>query len=335
MDHDHSYKLLFSHAERVADLLRGFVHEDWVAQLDFASLERHSASYVADDLREREDDVIWRVRFGEGWLYVYLLIEFQSKVDRFMAVRILAYLGLLYQDLIRAGQLSEDRRLPPVLPIVLYNGKPRWTAPVDIADLLVPAPGMLGRYSPRLRYFLIDEGRFADSELEPLRNLAAALFRLENSRTPQDLEQVLAALVVWLEAPEQTSLRRAFTVWLKRVLLPSRMSGVEFTQLNELQEVRSMLAERVVEWTESWEQQGIQKGIAKGMEKGIQKGMELGIGQGIQQGEAALLLRLLERRFGSLDESVRQRLAGADADTLLEWGERIFDAQCLEDVWGL
>ena len=38
MDHDHSYKLLFSHAEMVADLLRGFVHEDWVAQLDFSSL---------------------------------------------------------------------------------------------------------------------------------------------------------------------------------------------------------------------------------------------------------------------------------------------------------
>ena len=27
MDHDHSYKLLFSHAEMVADLLRGFVRE--------------------------------------------------------------------------------------------------------------------------------------------------------------------------------------------------------------------------------------------------------------------------------------------------------------------
>jgi hypothetical protein len=29
-DHDHSYKNLFSHAPMVADLLRGFVREDWV-----------------------------------------------------------------------------------------------------------------------------------------------------------------------------------------------------------------------------------------------------------------------------------------------------------------
>ena len=35
-EHDNSYKLLFSHVELVADLLRGFVHEPWAARLDLA-----------------------------------------------------------------------------------------------------------------------------------------------------------------------------------------------------------------------------------------------------------------------------------------------------------
>lgn len=39
MEHDTGYKRLFSHPEMVADLLRGFVHEPWVAQLDLDSLE--------------------------------------------------------------------------------------------------------------------------------------------------------------------------------------------------------------------------------------------------------------------------------------------------------
>lgn len=91
MDHDHSYKLLFSHAEMVADLLTGFIREDWVRELDLATLEKVGGSYVTDDLREREDDVIWRVRWGSEWLYVYLLLEFQSTIDRFMAVRMLVY----------------------------------------------------------------------------------------------------------------------------------------------------------------------------------------------------------------------------------------------------
>ena len=282
MDHDHSYKLLFSHPGMVADLLRGFVLEDWVKDLDFATLERVSGGYVADDLREREDDIVWRVRFGGGWLYVYLLIEFQSSVDHFMAVRVLAYLGLLYQDIIRTGGLTPDRLLPPVLPLVLYNGKPRWTAPEEVADLVAASPAGLDRYRPRLRYLLLDEGRYADGELAPLCNLAAALFRMENSRTPQDVEQVLSALVEWLKSPGQDSLRRAFTVWLKRVFLPGRLPSVDFDNLNELQEVKSMLAERVIEWTEEWEQQGLQEGLQEGR----------------QEECISLVTRLLIRKFG-------------------------------------
>lgn len=143
MDHDHSYKLLFSHPDMVADLLRGFVREDWVKGLDYASLERVGDGYVSDDLRERVDAIVWRVRMGPDWLYVYLLIEFQSSIDPFMAVRKLAYLGLLYQDITRTGGLTAERKLPPVLPVVLYNGKPRWTAAEEIADLIHAVPGGL------------------------------------------------------------------------------------------------------------------------------------------------------------------------------------------------
>ena len=95
MIHDNSYKLLFSHPEMVADLLKGFVKEPWVGQCDFTSLEKVSGSYVADDLRDREDDIIWKIRWGDEWLYVYLLLEFQSSVEHFMAVRIAGYIALL------------------------------------------------------------------------------------------------------------------------------------------------------------------------------------------------------------------------------------------------
>ncbi|WP_350282773.1 Rpn family recombination-promoting nuclease/putative transposase [Nitrosomonas sp.] len=74
MDHDHGYKLLFSHAEMVADLLRGFVREEWVHELDYSTLEKINGSYISDDLRERQDDIIWRLRRGKGeageWLSI-------------------------------------------------------------------------------------------------------------------------------------------------------------------------------------------------------------------------------------------------------------------------
>ena len=112
ISHDAAYKLLFSFPVMVRDLLVGFVPHDWVAELDLSTLERWSDSRVSDDLRQRHQDRVWRVRFRGQWLYVLVLLEFQSSVDRSMAVRILAYTALLYQDLLRAGAGS----LPAVFP---------------------------------------------------------------------------------------------------------------------------------------------------------------------------------------------------------------------------
>ncbi len=79
------------------------------------------------------------------------------------------------------------------------------------------------------------------------------------------------------------------------------------------------------EWTKDWKQQGIEEGWQEGRQEGLQ--------QGLQQGEAELLLRLLERRFGPVDETVRTRVRSADSQTLLIWGERILVAQTIEEIF--
>lgn len=78
----------------VADLLNGFVAEagcgNWIS-----IRWKSSRAVMSAMICVRADDVVWRVRWRGRWLYVYLLLEFQSDVDRFMAVRLLVYVGLL------------------------------------------------------------------------------------------------------------------------------------------------------------------------------------------------------------------------------------------------
>ena len=286
-NHDHGYKLLFSHPEMVADLLRGFVREEWVQHLDFSTLEKVAGSFVTPDLRGRESDVVWRVRWAQDrWLYVYLLIEFQSTIDPFMALRMMVYLGLLYQDLVKRQELTHSGRLPPVLPLVLYNGYAPWGAAQEVSELIEEVPGGLERYRPQLRYCLVDEVRIADSELESLRNLTAALFRLEKSRGPEDVQRILVSLIEWLQEPGLEELRRSFTRWLQRVFLADRVQ-VAIPEVADLQEVKSMLAERVKEWSYQWKQE--------------ERPEQLDKARGV-------LVQNLERRFGRLPEEVRRRV---------------------------
>ncbi|MEI6399296.1 MAG: DUF4351 domain-containing protein, partial [Pseudomonadota bacterium] len=74
--------------------------------------------------------------------------------------------------------------------------------------------------------------------------------------------------------------------------------------------------------------------FAEGLVEGKAEGRVEGKAEGRVEGEATLLLRLLERKFHLLPESARQRIAAADAETLLVWGERVLDAKSLDEVWG-
>ena len=337
MDHDGGYKLLFSHPQMVRDLLHGFVAEPWVAELDFATLERVTNRQISDDLLQRENDVIWRARWQHQWLYIYLMLEFQSTVDPFMAVRLLVYVGLLYQDLIRTRSLTASGKLPPVVPVVLYNGERPWTAATELSGLVEESPAGLSRHHPQFRYALIEERRYTTQELAPLQNLAAALFRLEKSQTPAAVEEVVGSLVQWLKGSEPSSLRRAFAAWLRRVFLPGRLPGVALPDVQDLSEVQDVLAKRVIEWTEQWKAEGLQQGRQEGRQLGLEQGLEQGLLQGRQEGleaERALLIRLARRRF---DDAAAQALSVlladvVDPESLAEIGELIVVCDSSEDL---
>ncbi|MCI5149080.1 MAG: transposase [Candidatus Electrothrix sp. MAN1_4] len=63
----------------------------------------------------------------------------------------------------------------------------------------------------------------------------------------------------------------------------------------------------------------------RGLEKGMEKGMTKGIAQS--------LLTVLAAKFGVLPDTVRERVEDADCGQLEQWMDRVFAAECLEDVF--
>jgi flagellar biosynthesis/type III secretory pathway protein FliH len=83
-------------------------------------------------------------------------------------------------------------------------------------------------------------------------------------------------------------------------------------------------AETMTGFAERFREEGMQRGMMKGMQKGMQQGM--------QQGEAKVLIRQLTKRFGELPEEISRKIETADADTLLQWSERVLTAKTLDEV---
>lgn len=335
-DHDASYKRLFATPEMVRDLLLGFVSHDWVLEADLASLERVNGSYVSDNLRLRHDDMVWRIRLRGQWFYVYLLLEFQATSDRWMALRIQVYIGLLYQDLVARGELGAHGMLPAVLPIVLYNGRAPWRASQSLDALLAAPPPGLAPYRSQARYLLIDERRFQTAAL-PLRNLVAALFRLEAARTATEVRAVTKHLLEWLSGDEHQRIRRAFAIWLSR-RLRQRVPEASIAETDDLTEIYDMFPDAVIAYERRKARAEARKELRQELQQKLEEtrraakavalaeGRREGRQEGRQEGERAALLRLLERRFGDVDPHLLQQVEAADSAALHRWFDRAIEA---------
>lgn len=132
------------------------------------------------------------------------------------------------------------------------------------------------------------------------------LFELERSQSPEALARPIKRLAALLAGPDGADLRRAFCVFLRESLIPGRFPEAKIPEILDLEEVRPMLRQTVLEWTREWE----------------------------RQGRRDLLLRQMERRFGPLMGRDRERVDAADSERLLDWGERILTAGSLEEIFG-
>ncbi len=154
--HDSGYKKLFSNRTIFRQLLETFVNQEWVHSLNFDKCELclvrsclviyllHSLnfdncepldkSFISEHYKETESDLIYKIQFHDREVYIYILVEFQSTVEPFMALRVLNYITNFYMDFLVNN--SGVKKLPAVFPIVLYNGSAPWTAPVNLSALI-------------------------------------------------------------------------------------------------------------------------------------------------------------------------------------------------------
>ncbi|MEF8755096.1 MAG: DUF4351 domain-containing protein [Accumulibacter sp.] len=216
--------------------------------------------------------------------------------------------GLLYQDLIRRGEVLADGRLPPILPIVLYNGSQRWSAVTDVCELIPPVPGLVEQFKPRMKHLLIDENAYSEQELASLRNLVAAVFRIEHPASPQAIGGLLSLLSEWLA--DRPDLRRMFALWIRATLMRRAEYRIVLPRVDDLQELNVMLAERLEEWAHAYK------------------------AEGKAEGEALALQKLLRRRFGSIPAEVLQEISGASVEQIDIWLDQVLDAGTLEDLFG-
>ena len=148
--HDSAYKYIFSNKRIFYQLIKSFVKEDFVRDLDLKNIDLLDKSFISEEFLARESDVLYRIKLKNKTAYIYILLEFQSTVDKSIPVRMFSYILQFYDLLYRN---STKDKLPCVFPVLLYNGIKNWTIPTNIRDLIdIRIPE---KYIPSFEYYKI------------------------------------------------------------------------------------------------------------------------------------------------------------------------------------
>ena len=351
---DLTYKTIFGHAFMVEELMRWLVADlhgarELVHALDFSRLLRvheQSVGSGAGGQHGYANDMVWRAPLrgrhqddaGEAWLYLVMMLEFQSDVDFLMALRVRNYVDNFHMEYWRGKRFGSGDRLAPVLPIVLYTGASRWSAAARVIDLVTPDAagvgegdaGVASRASALFAgdgYLLLDTLRVGAEDLRD-DNAAALLAGVEN-QWQERIPAQLAALRRRLDAPELAPLREVMLRWAQH-LAKHRSDGLdlgigdmaEIDRMHESGELEGYFADRVRAWQDQYRAEGLAEGIERGIERGIEQGLERGLAA-----ERDLLCRQAARKFGA---GTADRLAGllahvGDTGRLAQVGDWIID----------
>ncbi len=319
--HDTGYKELFSHPEFVQQLIEGFAPTEIAQLMDFSTLTLHSGNYITPLFEEKFEDLVWSVEVqwdgSHHEIYLYLLLEFQSTVDNAMPIRLMHYVACFYDHLIKEKATTAGKGLPPVFPIVLYNGKNRWTAKQDIYDMVTPEPPeFLRPFQPHLRYYLVDEGAFSNMELIKRHTALSAVFGIEQASSRDDLQAAVNRIVAIIEqTPNKARLDKVITRWLKRHLF---RLGAELglSSINSLTENQSMLAENLQNWVQKERSEAIREGKIEGMIQGKLEGKLEGIHEGELKAKHQVATNLIART--EMDDQTIADIAELPVDTIAQ-----------------
>ena len=304
-DHDSPWKeALENRFPEFLALLFPAIHAevDWNRDLEFLDKELQQVVQDAELGRRHADKLVkvWARDGGEAWLLIH--VEVQGEAERTFAERMYVYHYRLFDryqvDVVSLGVLADTTK-------AFRPNAFRWARWGCEIAFRFPTVKLLDWQARR-------------SELEASNNRFALVVMAQlEAKASVEAEERKAAKFRLVRLMYDRGYSRSDILELFRIIdwmirLPEDLEREFLAAVYEIEEAKKM------PYVTSAERFGIEKGKREGK----------------LEGEAAMLLRLMGRKYGpNALGAYRERVERADTETLLEWAERVLTAETVDEVF--
>ena len=343
--HDKGYKRIFSVKKNFLDFIKKYVGFDWMLDLTVDDIELVNKEYVTDQFDTYESDLVYKIRLrgmseetvesdeSVEEVYIFFLQEMQSKNDFTMPFRLLVYMTAIWMDFFKntdgKRRKRKDYRLPPIIPLVLYNGAPDWTAPLHFKDKVAHSDRFNG-YVCDFEYILINVCKLDRGEIKKRNTLIDNILLADQFRTKEAwLENVkdLSDRVRKLSKEDQNLWKDWYEHAFQRVNQELKDKFMELFQ-NGDDNMCNSLEQLIMDQVEV----GREEGIAVGREEGIAVGREEGIAEGIAEGiERASIASAQKMLLGNMEVSLIMEITNLEREKVEELRDELIQSGKLKE----
>ena len=186
--HDTRLKELFRNKDAFISLLKDCVKAEWINDLDEDSLSLSNHSFILQDFKKKEADIVYEatIKNGKEKVVFYVLLELQKKVDYRMNYRLLLYIVEILRHYYNQSDVNnrkrKDFKFPAVYPMVFFNGSRKWTVPLNLREMFY-GDKQFGSNLINFNYALVDVKGYDDGSVKDFRSkLLKVMMLFEKSR---------------------------------------------------------------------------------------------------------------------------------------------------------
>ena len=301
--HDRFFRTIFSHRDAAADLIRSTLPASLTSTLDLEHLTVSQDSFVDRQLRSTHSDLLVQVPRTSGSktpLLLYVLVEHKSAPERWTLLQLLGYLVEIWKR--HRRDHPKERKLPVIIPLIFSHAARRWPFALDFASLVALQSEQEQRYTPRFTAALYQTAGRSPEQVQGGARFVAAVRMLHERREfarllPQLIGQVRDAL------PHEDQIRELLTAILAYAAQVSPEQCEAMSEAVRTSNYRPA-EEAMMTIAEQWKAEGWQKGRVEGETAGKIEDKQF------------VLTRLLDRKFGLLDDERALITATTDPDKL-------------------
>ncbi len=203
--YDSAFKKVFSDKRIFSEFIEAFVPALRDLNINEKNLVLENTSFTDPSLSNRESDLLYKIKYKNNDIFLYVLVEHQSTIDQLMPFRLLVYMTRIWERYIKDEKKDKKHgdkkfRLPLIIPIVFYDGEDSWSVPLNFKDKIISFDNIPGisetnikniyRYIPKFEYELIELAKIKSDDLLRLQNALGLLLTFDSS-TSEDLTYVL------------------------------------------------------------------------------------------------------------------------------------------------